>query len=172
MGVKEMSISKILQGIDQDEICDKDGWWETSAGAAFGRLKLVEAQGYEFGLLSRIEALEASNKHLREVAAIQHDFEEVCEFYIKCGCTPDALHLWYDKNVLKIEALEKAYQWQPIETAPKDGKEYLFYTDEIGQCVMYWDDFQQAWGTGFDGEKPTPTHWQPLPKPPIAGEAT
>jgi hypothetical protein len=57
-----MSITKILEGIDRCEVDHTDGWWETSSGAAFGRLKLVEAQGYEFGLLSRVEALEKEAK--------------------------------------------------------------------------------------------------------------
>jgi hypothetical protein len=64
MGSKAMSISKILEGIDRCEVDHADGWWETSSGATFGRKKLIEAQGYEFGLLSRIEALEKDVKRL------------------------------------------------------------------------------------------------------------
>jgi hypothetical protein len=62
-----MSITKILQGIDRYESAYTDGWWETSSGAEFGRLKLVEAQGYEYGLLGRITELEA------QLAAAQAD---------------------------------------------------------------------------------------------------
>jgi hypothetical protein len=29
-----------LRGIDDTETCDEHGWWETSAGAEFGRKKL------------------------------------------------------------------------------------------------------------------------------------
>ena len=57
--------------------------------------------------------------------------------------------------------------WMPIETAPKDGKESLFCTEELGLVVMYWDDCEGKWETGFDvGDILTPTHWMPLPETP------
>jgi len=57
--------------------------------------------------------------------------------------------------------------WQAIETAPRTGRESLFYTEELGLVVMYWDGFEGQWATGFDEcDVPTPTHWQPLPQPP------
>ena len=60
-----------------------------------------------------------------------------------------------------------APEWLPIETAPKNGKESLFYTEELGLVVMYWDDCEDKWANGFgDGDILTPTHWMPLPKPP------
>ena len=60
-------------------------------------------------------------------------------------------------------------EWQPIETAPKDGRESLCWTKECGQVVLYWDDFnhdEPRWSNGFDDDQITPTHWMPLPKPP------
>jgi hypothetical protein len=78
-------------------------------------------------------------------------------------------------------------QWQPIETAPKDGTEilayekcdYLYSNGEIKPFerikivrwdeVMQWDnpEDEHDWLTGssFD-EQINPTHWMPLPKPP------
>ena len=74
-------------------------------------------------------------------------------------------------------------QWQPIDTAPKDGTEVL-------ACRMYLDDCVAmgvaSWGVcpkrldGYsanDGKPtwraydphflfPMPTHWQPMPEPP------
>lgn len=35
----------ILHGIDQTETQSADGWWETSAGAAFGKAKLTALRG-------------------------------------------------------------------------------------------------------------------------------
>jgi hypothetical protein len=64
-----VSIAKILQGIDHDEISHTDGWWETSAGTEFGRVKLIEALAYEVGLLTRIAELET---RLVETIIIQH----------------------------------------------------------------------------------------------------
>ena len=73
--------------------------------------------------------------------------------------------------------------WQPIETAPKDGGYVLCYgradddnnyaprafttqyTNELngGPCEWHW---QFAWfDSGYYG-KAEPTRWQPLPEPP------
>lgn len=43
---------------------------------------------------AEIERLKGEIAHLREVAAIQHEYEEVCEFYIQCSPTPKGLREW------------------------------------------------------------------------------
>ena len=63
-------------------------------------------------------------------------------------------------------------EWQPIETAPRDGCAILAARDygELIQ-VVYWDDEQplHPWAV-VDSEisypPPTFTHWMPLPEPP------
>lgn len=69
--------------------------------------------------------------------------------------------------------------WQPIDTAPKDGswvllwlpspRSYLVkarwldseeYVDDI------WHEWQQQGGDRVRCILPGPTHWMPLPKPP------
>lgn len=55
--------------------------------------------------------------------------------------------------------------WQPIETAPKDGTDFLA-TD--GKTVVYciWSGTICA----FDWKDASqPTHWMPLPAPPTEG---
>jgi hypothetical protein len=59
--------------------------------------------------------------------------------------------------------------WQPIETAPKDGTVVLIWSPSRGACA--------AWkkGRGWHTEPGVyhvsrPTHWMPLPDPPT-GEA-
>jgi hypothetical protein len=73
-------------------------------------------------------------------------------------------------------------EWQPIETAPKDGTEVLvwnggndgFYTTPGQMGVAYWGrqgfpERKRAWCASdcCDGVTTyTPTHWMPLPAPP------
>jgi hypothetical protein len=66
--------------------------------------------------------------------------------------------------------------WQPIETAPKDGTPILItrptkFKVEEGWHVVRWED-DEDWWVCHDGKFDTmlrgnePTHWQPLPAPP------
>lgn len=56
-------------------------------------------------------------------------------------------------------------EWQTIESAPKDGSQFLAY-DSVGfTTVCWWDggEICAAWdGTVFTDA----THWMPLPEPP------
>lgn len=59
-------------------------------------------------------------------------------------------------------------EWQPIETAPKDGTPILgfissYYRNKGGQSVILWMDGQWFDNLAFATE---PTHWMPLPAPP------
>lgn len=63
-----------------------------------------------------------------------------------------------------------APQWQPIETAPRDGTRILGYddsglSDAGGIAIIRWSvEGQLWWDETLDLF--TPTHWQPLPTPP------
>lgn len=60
--------------------------------------------------------------------------------------------------------------WQPIETAPKDGTNILIH--ELGDTfVAWWLNGLERWVDGkwteMDGWVTyDPTHWMPLPPPP------
>jgi len=67
-------------------------------------------------------------------------------------------------------------EWQPIETAPKDGTPVLGYADG-GIATVTWIQsttygaWAGSWGLllpGTDSENLMwwPTHWMPLPAPP------
>ncbi|MDW9447152.1 DUF551 domain-containing protein [Sinorhizobium meliloti] len=65
-------------------------------------------------------------------------------------------------------------EWQPIETAPKDGMPilatfWLWDNPEEGRGVdvVSWDG--AGWSTDAYPVYP-PTHWQPLPAPPGGAE--
>ncbi len=62
--------------------------------------------------------------------------------------------------------------WQPIETAPKDGT-FILVTNGDLYAVAAWlagiltseQDWSVSFGAGLPG-KFKPSHWMPLPKPP------
>jgi len=60
-----------------------------------------------------------------------------------------------------------APQWQPIETAHKDGgqKMILGWSEAEGTWLLIWD--VSSWVEPNEAYKAFyPTHWMPLPKPP------
>jgi len=75
----------------------------------------------------------------------------------------------------RIEELESAQQWQPIETAPKDGTEVLVWCEHHGTAYLaiFENHFpNQGWfcadayPDGWTELCVDPTHWMPLPEPP------
>lgn len=66
--------------------------------------------------------------------------------------------------------------WQPIETAPRDGTDILAWCADRA-VVTFWgevmarDDGTEGWILSYDGADPLwhslPSHWLPIPpKPP------
>jgi hypothetical protein len=96
---------------------------------------------------------------------------------IRCYCggqlrfTPEhGLHC--DKDHAPVtpappEASHRALrEWQPIETAPKDGTQVWAWDAERGSNPALWVD--GAWWITYDDAMIHPTHWMPLPDPPAA----
>jgi hypothetical protein len=83
--------------------------------------------------------------------------------------------------------LQDANGWRPIETAPKDGTDILLYVQEEitsgswserksfdGRdisCWVYAELDEHGCGCCSDKGEP-PTHWMPLPDPPLPSEDT
>lgn len=64
----------------------------------------------------------------------------------------------------EVKRLTKASEWQPIETAPKDGKTIILVVEYgyVYTGIFHNDGYcQDLTGAGLD-----PTHWMPLPQPP------
>jgi hypothetical protein len=60
-------------------------------------------------------------------------------------------------------------EWQPIETAPKDGQHIILALSEGWIGVGYYDDDPEFSSLGwvvFGSGQQQPTHWMPLPEPP------
>lgn len=61
-------------------------------------------------------------------------------------------------------------EWQPIESAPKDGVEVLAYFEDGGCYVAACRDGVWIEGNYLNPKDApelfTPTHWMPLPDPP------
>lgn len=70
-------------------------------------------------------------------------------------------------------------KWQPIETAPRDGRQVLLSGSWDGRAWVWqgWFDHEDErgwfaagshWTDAYDGSLEHPTHWMPLPPPPEA----
>lgn len=68
----------------------------------------------------------------------------------------------------EIELLRAERQWQPMETAPRDGTMVLMWT-EWGVIIGFWGQRANRWlGSASSHTKDLEDvrHWLPLPKPP------
>ena len=67
-----------------------------------------------------------------------------------------------------MKETESMTEWQPIDTAPKDGTTVLgWWADEC--MIVDWCVFVERWCSTHDSEDlfmPEPTHWMPLPEGP------
>lgn len=80
------------------------------------------------------------------------------------------------QTVEKLE-LKHLAEWQPIDTAPKNFSDVLIYLprSEFGDygervTVAFWEVDLRLWIIPglLPNEESNPTHWMPLPEPPIA----
>ena len=64
-------------------------------------------------------------------------------------------------------------EWQPIETAPRNGRPIFCWSHDAAFCGMwvgYWNALEgrwrDLWVSDEDEDNVQPTHWMPLPEPP------
>lgn len=65
-------------------------------------------------------------------------------------------------------------EWQPIETAPRDGTFIDVWSRNHRTCDVFWSDIENTWCIeGYHPEEPTPlarypapSHWMPIPEAP------
>jgi hypothetical protein len=58
-------------------------------------------------------------------------------------------------------------EWQPIETAPKDGTRILLFRQDYEEtiAVCYYSENWNFWKIVLGNFWANPTHWMPLPPP-------
>lgn len=80
---------------------------------------------------------------------------------------------------------EQMSEWQPIETAPKDGSQVLVWDQTEGVCTARFQSHVEEWRASWGSEEwiqdgsvyddalvaRKPTHWMPLPAPPKSPNA-
>jgi hypothetical protein len=59
------------------------------------------------------------------------------------------------------------HEWQPIETAPKDGAAVLVANGGKCQAVAFYQNSDWFTTVSFTLLDPSPSHWMPLPEPPV-----
>jgi|SRR6185437_14096857 len=80
--------------------------------------------------------------------------------------------LWINRHhaaALLSAIEERAPQWKPIESAPKDGTEIDLWHPKLGRITgSYWDAYMERWTILCDPEGPT--HFMlPLAPPEVQG---
>ena len=107
----------------------------------------------------------------KQVSSLKAELREICAAIDDPAC---------DLTLTTVECIKKLKaenEWQPIETAPKDGTVFLGYKlGQFRECYKVPRDDCDMWcfgGTsGADDLFPNikPTHWMPLPKPPAMAQ--
>lgn len=100
----------------------------------------------------------------------EHGLEHIIRTRL-LGVDPDEQDVRLDDDDWRaILAALGEREWQPIETAPKDGSLVLLclsphrgYLECPRKVGGWWDDKWNIFGGSW-----CPTHWQPLPTPPTA----
>jgi len=102
-------------------------------------------------------------EQLKQLAAIDISLlREECNFEV----------LLAKKEVARM-ALE-LMDWQPIETAPKDGTDILVFSSELSEQFVCKYDRKWVYAQSVAFEEKiffiveNPTYWMPLPKPPTS----
>ena len=94
----------------------------------------------------------------KQVSSLKAELREICAAIDDPAC---------DLTLTTVECIKKLKaenEWQPIETAPKDGSFILLATPKGRIADGFWSLVYGVWSWPY--VKVEPTHWMPLPTPP------
>lgn len=64
----------------------------------------------------------------------------------------------------ELAEIRKRIEWQPIETAPKDGSSIIAHGKRFNKMICWWNG--KSWRIVYSNILLKPTHWLPIPGPP------
>ena len=113
---------------------------------------------------------------------MQRERKILADAWVQAGWPPEAAAVLASGNDTQLTvqlsaiaaAIRAAPAWQPIETAPRDGAPVwafngeqapMLYIAGEGYALWIWADQVLA---DVDPSPEQPTHWMPLPEPPLA----
>lgn len=123
-----------------------------------------------------------------------HDYKAALRVF-EHACVKDIFGNEYDticgepiETIKEALRIAEKHQWQPIETAPKDGEILVYNGESVSPSMWYESNEFRNFGEeggwcsadydvggslyeGVDVIKPQPTHWMPLPDAPIIKES-
>lgn len=114
----------------------------------------------EYGVIPELDRMAGSRVHVRW---------NIAEHIARC-CPENMAAI-----IARLEAAEARDQWQPIETAPRDGTPVLLATANAIHTACF-DKVENGWRllvrrvTSVVPVPGSPTHWKPLPANPNAGK--
>lgn len=86
------------------------------------------------------------------------------------GTYKDPAYIAFREVLNRYAALSQSKDgWQPIETAPKDNTRIIVYCNDFWETIVRWNSLLgDFWlDDSMDTPDGEPTHWMPLPSPPI-----
>ena len=107
-----------------------------------------------------------SQQQMDEIKRLARELQEARGSYIQAG---SPLYVIDSQLAEMLKRLAfAAGEWQPIDTAPKDGTGILlFCSADLIVHAGHWHSRLGAWYVSGQGPMPS-THWMPLPEPPKA----
>jgi hypothetical protein len=107
--------------------------------------------------MTRDEAIALACRHRTPLA----------DTYYECADGGPAIAAWVVNAVLEASQAAAQQGWQPIETAPRNSKDVLVFTETGLVRLAFFDTARGGIWSSWPGRNEyKPTHWQPLPSPP------